>query len=39
MKVRATPDALSASFDGGVYWFCADVCRDRFLRTPQAFVR
>lgn len=38
MKVRVTDDALSASYDGGSYWFCAAVCRDRFLRAPQAFA-
>jgi len=38
MKVRVTDGSLSASFDGGTWWFCAEVCRDRFLRNPRAFT-
>lgn len=38
MEVRATPDALRAEFDGGTYFFCAEICRDRFQKAPAAFL-
>lgn len=38
MKVRVADGTPSASFDGGTWWFCAEVCRDRFLKTPGAFA-
>jgi protein SCO1/2 len=39
MKVRITDTTPSASFDGATYFFCADFCRERFLASPQAFLR
>ncbi|MEW5741936.1 MAG: SCO family protein [Myxococcota bacterium] len=38
MKVRVTADTPSASFDGGTFYFCAEICRERFTASPQAFV-
>jgi protein SCO1/2 len=38
MKVRVTPDALSAAHQGHVFHFCSAYCRDRFVAAPTAFV-
>ncbi|MBM4380333.1 MAG: SCO family protein [Deltaproteobacteria bacterium] len=36
MKVRVTPDALSAVIGGKTHYFCADSCRRRFVAEPSA---
>lgn len=38
MKVRVTDNAISASVDGGTFYFCSEFCRDRFVATPEKFV-
>jgi len=31
-------DGHHASYDGHLYWFCSDYCRDEFLATPARFL-
>ncbi|GMU60204.1 MAG: hypothetical protein AMXMBFR34_19670 [Myxococcaceae bacterium] len=38
MKVRVTDSTPTAGFDGGTFYFCAEICRERFMTTPAAFV-
>ena len=38
MKVRATENAITASVDGGTYFFCSELCRERFVATPGKFL-
>jgi protein SCO1 len=39
MKVRAEPTALHLEYDGRTFWFCSELCRDRFVKTPEAFAK
>lgn len=39
MGVRAGPEAIRVSYDGGTYWFCSPGCRERFEAHPQAFAK
>jgi len=38
MKVRVVGDTPKAEHDGHTYWFCADVCRERFAANPAAYL-
>lgn len=38
MKVRATPDALSAEHEGHRFLFCSKSCLTRFSATPGVFL-
>lgn len=38
MKVRVAEGALTATVDGGTYFFCSEFCRDRFVATPGKFL-
>jgi YHS domain-containing protein len=31
--------ALSAQYQGETYYFCAQVCKDRFLANPEHYVK
>jgi YHS domain-containing protein len=39
MAVRAGPEAIRISYDGGTVWFCSPGCRERFEAHPQAFAK
>ena len=38
MKVRADPSAPHLEFNGKVYYFCSDGCRDRFSKKPALYL-
>jgi protein SCO1/2 len=39
MKVRTGPTALHVDHDGHPYWFCSELCRDRFVKAPASFLK
>jgi len=38
MKVRVQPDTPKVERDGHTYFFCSDMCRERFAATPEAYA-
>lgn len=38
MIVRAEPAAPHVEFNGKVYYFCSDGCRDRFTKNPALYL-
>jgi Cu+-exporting ATPase len=38
MRIDADDAAASAEYDGEVYYFCSEVCRDAFVADPGAYV-
>jgi len=38
MKVRVQADTPQASHGGHTYYFCSDMCRERFAAAPQSFT-
>jgi protein SCO1/2 len=39
MQVRTGPTALHVDHAGQPVWFCSELCRDRFMKTPAAFLK
>ncbi|MCF6158789.1 MAG: YHS domain-containing protein [wastewater metagenome] len=38
MEVRTPEKALSAEYEGKVYYFCSNYCQKTFKKTPKAYV-
>lgn len=38
MVVSRLTAAATCEYDGKTYYFCADVCRDKFERNPEKYV-
>ncbi len=38
MKVKRTPDSLSAEHAGTIYYFCSEACRKKFLADPERYA-
>src|SRR3972149_3075319 len=37
MRVDPEHAAATVAFGGATYYFCSESCRDRFVRSPEAF--
>ncbi len=39
MEVEEGPDAITASYNGVTYYFCAPGCKRDFEREPEKYLR
>ena len=39
MEVRVTSNTLSFEDEGGTYYFCSARCREKFVESPESYVR
>ncbi len=36
--ISPTPTTLHSEYQGRIYWFCCDLCKQLFDREPQKYV-
>jgi len=39
MFVEESPDALHVTVNGKTYYFCAPMCKQKFDRSPEKYVK